>query len=86
MVESAPADAQVLDLDRQGLGVGAESAAPTREELVAALRGATVARGSLLSTADGVAAAIEAGVSTIVAKPVLPVQLLAVRHSVAGAS
>ena len=86
VVESAPADAQVLDLDRQGLGVGAESAAPTREELVAALRGATVARGSLLSTADGVAAAIEAGVSTIVAKPVLPVQLLAVRHAVAAAS
>jgi pyruvate,orthophosphate dikinase len=80
VVESPPAGVNVIDLDRLGLGVGHDHDVPSRAEISEALTGVTAARGSLLSTTDGIAAALDAGV-TVVAKPALPVQLLAVRLS-----
>jgi len=41
------------------------------------MSGATAVRGSVLSTPDGIAA-LEAGVTTVVAKPALAVRLMAV--------
>ena len=82
VVEAAPPDVEVLDLDKQGLGVAAGYAPASREELVAAMKDAQAVRGSLLSTPDGIAAALEAGVEMVQVRPALPAQLLAIRQAV----
>jgi len=83
VIEVAPDGVEFIDLDALGLGVATDHqhTTPSRDEITAALQGATVARGTLLSTPDGVAAAIAAGVTTVVAKPALPVQLMAARQA-----
>jgi pyruvate,orthophosphate dikinase len=83
VIEAAPDGVEFVDLDALGLGVATDHhhTTPSRDEITAALRGANVARGTLLSTPDGVAAAIAAGVTTVVAKPALPVQLMAARQA-----
>jgi pyruvate, orthophosphate dikinase len=70
---------EVLDLDMAGFGVGIEGSTIDLVGLTSTLAGANCVRGSLLSTPDGMRAALEAGVSRVVARPVLPVQVLAVR-------
>jgi pyruvate,orthophosphate dikinase len=77
VVESATGE--VLDLDMAGFGVGIEGSTIDLVGLTSALAGAHCVRGSLLSTPDGMRAALDAGVSRVVARPVLPVQVLAVR-------
>lgn len=81
VLESAPPGVEVLDLDKRGLGLDTGGRSPSREELAAAMGSAQAVRGSVLSTADGVAAALAAGVRVIVAKPALPVRLAAARQA-----
>ena len=70
---------EVLDLDRAGFGVGHEGTSIDADGLADALAGATIVRGSLLSTAQGMKAALDAGVTHIIARPQLPAQVLAIR-------
>jgi pyruvate,orthophosphate dikinase len=77
VVESDPGE--VLDLDAAGFGVGIEGSTVDLVGLASILVGARCVRGSLLSTPEGMKAALNAGVSRVVARPVLPIQVLAVR-------
>jgi hypothetical protein len=52
---------------------------PADDELDATLAGATVARGAVLNTAAGAAAALRAGVTTVVALPSQPELVLLMR-------
>lgn len=72
-------DGDVLDLDIAGFGVGIEGSSIDLVGLASILTGANCVRGSLLSTPVGMKAALAAGVSRVVARPVLPIQVLAVR-------
>jgi hypothetical protein len=80
IVESA-GDEPVLDLDKAGFGVSGDGAAVDTEALASALAGASTVRGSLLSTPAGMSAALAAGVSRMIARPVLPAQVLAIRSA-----
>jgi pyruvate,orthophosphate dikinase len=77
VVESDPGG--VLDLDAAGFGVGIEGNTIDFAGLASILVGAQCVRGSLLSTPAGMKAALDAGISRVVARPVLPLQVLAVR-------
>ena len=70
---------EVLDLDIAGFGVGVEGSSVDWVGLTAILAGATTVRGSILSTPAGMKAALDAGASRVVARPRLPMQVLAVR-------
>ncbi len=58
--------ADVVDLDAAGIGLDPERL-PTDDELDAALAGAAAARGAVLNTAAGAAAALRAGITTVLA-------------------
>ncbi|MFC7659707.1 PEP-utilizing enzyme [Pseudonocardia benzenivorans] len=68
--------AEVLDLDELGVVEAGEVAAAVAD----AGTGAVAVRGSVVETADGVGAAIRAGVRRIVAAEPLPVLLAAAAH------
>ena len=70
----------VVDLDALRIGVDAESGAVDTAALAAALAGAAAARGSVLATAEGVAAVVACGVGTVVAPRRLPIQLRILQH------
>jgi len=76
---------EVFDLDAAGFGVTTDAAmADSGGPKVAPawVEGAVQAgavRGSLMSTPEGLSAAIRAGVRTVIAQPSLPIQLLAVQ-------
>ena len=72
-------DADVLDLDRAGFSAPHEGTALDAEGLAAALHGARAVTGSLVATTAGMQAILDAGVQFVVARPALPIQLLAVR-------
>lgn len=77
-VTSRDADVDVVDLDAAGIGLDPEHP-PSDEDLDAALAGTTAARGAVLNTAAGAAAALRAGVSTVVALPSQPELVLLLR-------
>ena len=72
-------DSDVFDLDLVGFGIGHEGSAIDTEGLQRALAGKVAVRGSIMSTEQGMHAALEAGVAHVVARPVIPLQLLAIR-------
>ena len=76
---STDVEAVVLDLDLAGFGVGHEGTSIDADQLARALSGVSVVRGSLMSTEQGMKAALEAGVSSLIARPILPAQILAIR-------
>ena len=68
-VEVVEADGDdVLDLDAAGLTVAPDAVADA-ERLAERMRGATAVKGSVLSTAEGAAAVVRAGVQRVVALP-----------------
>ena len=79
VASSTEVDAVVLDLDLAGFGVGHEGTSIDVDGLAQALSGVIAVRGSLMSTEQGMKAALEAGVTTVIARPVLPAQILAIR-------
>lgn len=70
--------ADVVDLDALGIGLDPERP-PADEVLDAALADATVARGAVLNTAAGAAAALRAGVTAVAALPSQPELVLLLR-------
>lgn len=72
-------DSDVFDLDLAGFGIGHEGSVIDTEGLQRALSGKVAVRGSIMSTEQGMHAALEAGVTHVVARPVIPLQLLAIR-------
>jgi pyruvate,orthophosphate dikinase len=70
--------AVVVDLDASGIGLDPERP-PAGDELDSALAGAVAARGAVLNTAAGAAAALRAGVTTVVALPSQPELVLLMR-------
>ncbi|MCW2675661.1 MAG: pyruvate phosphate dikinase [Modestobacter sp.] len=77
-VRTGDAGSDVVDLDAAGIGLDPERP-PADDELDATLAGATVARGAVLNTAAGAAAALRAGVTTVVALPSQPELVLLMR-------
>lgn len=79
-------DGEVIDLDRDRVGVDPETGRVDAAEVESALRSAKApVRGSVLNTADGVKALLAAGTSLVVADPPLPLQLRIIQaHSQAA--
>jgi pyruvate,orthophosphate dikinase len=85
VVRSEDADGDFVDLD--GLGLGLDPGhPPSDEELDAALAGATAARGALLNTPAGAAAALRSGIATVLALPAQPELVLLLRLLAASRS
>jgi hypothetical protein len=72
-----------VDLDAAGATL--EEGAPDPEAIAAALRGAAAARGSVLASAEGARALLEAGVATVQRLPGQPAAALLLRLAQAKA-
>jgi pyruvate,orthophosphate dikinase len=79
VTSSTELESDVFDLDLAGFGIGHEGSVIDADGLQRALAGKAAVRGSLMSTEQGMKAALDAGVTYVIARPVLPLQLLAIR-------
>jgi hypothetical protein len=79
VTSSTELESDVFDLDLAGFGIGHEGSVIDADALQRALAGKAAVRGSLMSTEQGMKAALDAGVTYVIARPVLPLQLLAIR-------